>query len=217
MTETPSLLAVRIGLEPYPMPRPRRAPRGGVYMPPAYKEARAAFRDQLTHAVTLDEPVTIPVAVSLRFVRTALAFIPPAEKRRHRRGDGDNYEKFVLDCCSGLVWANDRQVIACSWTLDEAQHPRTELIVRACMHSDIMHALCKRCGAARSPNAALGLCPDCTADASTPLSEPHQCVFEVDAGIAPHGPAQFDRQRGAWLCERCLSTGSKPPVDNSPD
>ena len=137
----PPLLAVSIGLEPFPMPRPRRAPNGGVYMPKEYKTARDAFRDVLMGVMDLDSLIEGPVVVTMRFVRTALEYVPAAEKRSHRRGDGDNYEKFVLDCCTGVVWADDRQVEACAWSFGEAEHPRTKLQVHACTQHACMHAL----------------------------------------------------------------------------
>lgn len=146
----------RLEFDPYPMPRPRRSRAGGVFTPAAATAARARFRD-LLRVTWHRAPIEGPVRVSMSFYRLRapvargvcphcttgpeLADVDAHVRRCHpelstpyrdlrKDGDGDNYEKFVLDACTSVLWVDDRQVISCSWELDEATTPGVWLTVQ---------------------------------------------------------------------------------------
>ncbi len=116
------LLVFSIPLAPFPMPRPRRTKSGVFYTP---KEAKTRTAELQMHLIrlTAGQPLlTGPIAVEIGLLR--------AKKRDRRRdGDGDNYEKWILDACTGTLWADDRQVVDCHWWIDEADEGRVELTV----------------------------------------------------------------------------------------
>lgn len=43
--------------------------------------------------------------------------------------DIDNYEKFVFDCCNGVIWKDDKQVVACFHEKKYSDNPRVEILV----------------------------------------------------------------------------------------
>tara|TARA_Y100000310_G_C20613348_1_gene779210 strand:+ start:328 stop:738 length:411 start_codon:yes stop_codon:yes gene_type:complete len=45
------------------------------------------------------------------------------------RPDLDNYLKFVMDCCNGVIWVDDSQVVRVMMSKSYSLEPRTELII----------------------------------------------------------------------------------------
>ena len=45
------------------------------------------------------------------------------------RPDLDNYLKFVMDCCNGVIWIDDSQVVRVMMSKSYSIEPRTELII----------------------------------------------------------------------------------------
>ena len=47
-----------------------------------------------------------------------------------KKPDIDNYEKFIFDCLSGVVYRDDSQVVSCRHDKRFTENPRTEIEVR---------------------------------------------------------------------------------------
>jgi Holliday junction resolvase RusA-like endonuclease len=117
------MLNLTIPMAPFPQPRPRATKNGAMYVP---KEARERRMELQTHFLRLtvgQKPLEGPIALEIGLFR--------AKKRDHRKdGDGDNYEKAILDAGNGVLWVDDRQVVDCHWFFDEDEEGRIELIVK---------------------------------------------------------------------------------------
>lgn len=85
------------------MPTPRTQGRHHRFNLPEYEDYKELIRDEARNAVELvNEPWDIkgPFAVILAFTI--------ARNKWHTSGDGDNYEKGVLDGCKRVIWYDDR-------------------------------------------------------------------------------------------------------------
>ena len=147
-----------IPMSPYPQPRPRHTRNGQTYVPKEAREARSTFQTHLIRLTAeMGPPVLFegPVAVEIGlfqpprptnigacpFCRRMYRELPAHMARKHpdqpskpptsrrKEGDGDNFEKFVLDACTGVLWKDDRQVVDCHWWFDESEEGRVELTV----------------------------------------------------------------------------------------
>ncbi len=100
---------VRLIVEGDPVPKGRpRLGRARTYTPKATRQAEAVLQWQFKRAMQIRPPVTGPVRVTVAF------------GVRRRSGDLDNLVKLVLDAANGIVWHDDRQVMALEATKHEA-------------------------------------------------------------------------------------------------
>jgi Holliday junction resolvase RusA-like endonuclease len=53
-----------------------------------------------------------------------------APKYPAKKPDIDNFEKFIFDCLSGVIYRDDSQVISCRHDKRYSENPRTEIEVR---------------------------------------------------------------------------------------
>ena len=142
-------------MAPYPQPRPRHTRNGQTYVPKEARAARLEFQSHLVRLTAGQKALQGPLAVEIAFVQPprptkegactycARMYVDlpahmarkhpdhPAKtpKTRRKEGDGDNFEKFVLDACNGLIWEDDRQIVSCHWWFEEDLAPRVELTV----------------------------------------------------------------------------------------
>ncbi|HEX7124165.1 MAG TPA: RusA family crossover junction endodeoxyribonuclease [Thermodesulfobacteriota bacterium] len=116
MTDDARTLVVAVILgEPVPKGRPRLG-LGRVYTPRATRLAEEAIGWNLKLAMR-GGPFLGDVRVALRFRETT------------RRADLDNLVKLVLDAANGVVWRDDRQVVALDAAFVDDGEPRTEVRV----------------------------------------------------------------------------------------
>jgi Holliday junction resolvase RusA-like endonuclease len=100
-------LLIEAAVEPMPMPRASRDPKGRTFLSPAYRAYRDALSWEMLHArnaANVLTPLEVPVELMLTFVRSS-----------NKRVDGDNLEKAVLDAGTGVLWLDDSQVFRCCW------------------------------------------------------------------------------------------------------
>ena len=116
------LTAVVAG-EPQPKERPRLARNGHVYTPQRTRDAEARVAEEVK-AQNVGQwgddwwPTGCDVSVSVRFLCT------------RTDTDLDNLVKLYLDSLNGLIWVDDRQVIAINASLRRVDaNPRTHLEV----------------------------------------------------------------------------------------
>jgi Endodeoxyribonuclease RusA len=106
-------------MRPVPKARPRPNPRGGVYTPSQAEE------EALAMALRPGSGAYPSGQVHVELVFWLCMGSP---------GDGDNYEKLVLDALQKAgVYSNDRQVRSCAWWVEQAEHPadeRYDIVVR---------------------------------------------------------------------------------------
>lgn len=92
------LLDLTVPGEPVPWARPARRRDGGSYT--IIKVAAQQALIGLLARGRVQTPTPDPVIVELEFFMG-----------NHRRIDGDNCQKLVWDCLTGIVWDDDSQII----------------------------------------------------------------------------------------------------------
>lgn len=122
------MIEITIPMAPFPQPRMRVTKNGGVYLPREAKEARLEFQAHLLKLTVGQRPLEGEIAVIMGFFRPPKGAGTQGRSKRHL-ADGDNYEKFVLDACNGILWVDDRQVVDCHWWFAEDELGRVELTV----------------------------------------------------------------------------------------
>ncbi len=82
------------------------------------------------------EPMDGPVYLSLEFVMPIPASVSKRRRASMEAGEGhtkkpdlDNCVKFVLDCCNGLLWWDDKQIVRLSALKRYGAEPGTRIIV----------------------------------------------------------------------------------------
>lgn len=100
---------LRLDLNPVPASRPR-VTRWGAY----YGKRHQAFRESaLALLETKRDQGVLPKCLLSGGLQVWVLFQvkkPPTSKLETPRGDIDNYLKLLLDCCTGFLWQDDRQV-----------------------------------------------------------------------------------------------------------
>lgn len=98
---------------PVPASRPKVS-RWGTYYTKNYEEYRWRAKACLAQIGT---GLTIVAQQELFVLASFVLTKPPTGKKKWPRGDGDNYEKGLYDAIttSGLVWADDDQIIVGKW------------------------------------------------------------------------------------------------------
>lgn len=99
------MLKITINLEPKPLARPRlNTTNRGRYLPKNCQNYLDTLR-LLLRAAFPAKPFETPLAVSLHFYR-------PIKATAQKFGDIDNLVKAVLDAANGVIWADDKLIIA---------------------------------------------------------------------------------------------------------
>lgn len=116
----------RLPLNPVPASRPR-VTRWGVYYGKIYKAYRAALAEHVAKAKRSFNGS--PVAGCLEFVVQR----PKTTERQWPRGDGDNFEKAILDGITAHadLWKDDDQLVMLFWAkryVEEDEEPHTHII-----------------------------------------------------------------------------------------
>jgi Holliday junction resolvase RusA-like endonuclease len=95
--------------------------RGGfpsVYMKPTAKSIREAYMWE-AKMQWRDGMLDVPFAVTLRFYH-----------KTHRKQDIDNFNKLVLDACTGIIWRDDSLISEMHlYKYVDSESPRVELVV----------------------------------------------------------------------------------------
>lgn len=124
-------------IEPVQQQRPRFARRGNFVR--TYDPKKTAdFKKQLHQLATAqftDEPLTGSLKVEIKFYRAIQKSISKKEhdkraKNEHRpsvKPDLDNYIKSSLDALTGVIWADDNEIVDLATGKYYAEHPHIEL------------------------------------------------------------------------------------------
>lgn len=83
------------------------------------------------------KPFEFPVYISLEFVmpipksvsKARRALMEKALIHHTKKPDCDNCVKFVLDCCNGVLWRDDSQVVRLSAVKRYGSEPHTKIIL----------------------------------------------------------------------------------------
>jgi Holliday junction resolvase RusA-like endonuclease len=124
--------------KPIPKKRPKFARKGKhvVAYNPQKEEVRAA--QWALRSQHKGNPLEGALEVSLVF--SMLIPMSETNKRKEmmctgkilhtKKPDLDNLEKFILDCCNGLLWKDDSQIIAINSVKHYSNTPQTMITIR---------------------------------------------------------------------------------------
>lgn len=105
------MLHIRLRINPVPASRPRVS-KFGTYYPKRHK----AFQSEALALLSeMRERGDLPGVLMTGRLRVRVIFNvtkPKTTKLSSPRGDIDNYCKILMDCCNGLVWEDDHQVVS---------------------------------------------------------------------------------------------------------
>lgn len=118
-------LTFSTAIDPLPQSRPRFGRGGRVYEPARMTAFKAAVRAAASAAMNGTQPISEPVACTLKFYRK---FKPTSR----RFGDLDNLSKAILDAVNGLAFTDDAQItrlVAEKFT--DRENPRVEVSIES--------------------------------------------------------------------------------------
>lgn len=115
------MIEITIQGRPIAKKRPRFA-RRGAYVAVINDQETEEGRFLLDLRQQVQTPLEGPVCVEMIFVlprpkghfgtgKNACTLKPSAPRHPTSKPDLDNLEKFVSDCCNGVLWADDNQVV----------------------------------------------------------------------------------------------------------
>lgn len=113
------MIKINVPGVPVPQARPRFTRTGRVYEPAKCKAYKAVIAAAARAAMRGKEPLAGPVVVGCHFFLPIPKGWSKAKKedaldgvsRPLKRPDGDNLEKLVWDALTGIVWADDSQIV----------------------------------------------------------------------------------------------------------
>ena len=105
------MLHIRLRINPVPASRPRVS-KFGTYYPKRHKAFQSAALALLSELREKGNLPGVPMTGRLRLRVIFNVTRPKTTKLLSPRGDIDNYCKILMDCCNGIVWEDDHQVVS---------------------------------------------------------------------------------------------------------
>lgn len=129
-----------IPIAPKPQSRPRFRRNGGGK--PYEKSDMTSYKNAVSYSIKLTKPSKIekgPIAVIIHFYIYPPGYLLKAKRKADdlkneriycdKKPDIDNYEKAVLDACTGILFKDDGQIAVSVTQKIYSLNPRTELEV----------------------------------------------------------------------------------------
>ena len=117
---------------PIPKARARTVVQHGKVMsftPKSTRDAEAAIRAELVGCGEFYD-AGVPLSVRAVFVLVKPPSVPKKRSYPVTRPDADNYQKLLMDACTGFLWTDDSQVCDLQVSKVYGSPPRIELEVK---------------------------------------------------------------------------------------